>query len=92
MEWVRRGGTGVEGKRVQRLVLDPTTRVLRFGLPVAVEVPATDRAAYWHRVGPYVLGRVRRVVGEKTDDHFDCEVAEFRDEQRRVLVAVYETC
>ena len=45
-------------------------------------------AAYWQRIGPYVLGRVDRPEGEKTVDHFDCEVTEFRDDQRRVTVTV----
>lgn len=82
----------VEVRRVQRRVLDPTTRVLRFGLPTVVEVPPAERADYWLRVGPYVLGRVRRAVGGKTDDHFDREAAEFTDAQRRVSVAIYKSC
>ena len=82
----------LDPKRAQRLLLDPAVRVLRFGQPSVVDVPAVERAAYWQRVGPYVLGKVHRPEGEKTDDHFDCEVTEFRDHRRRVTVTVYEFC
>ena len=91
VEWVRRGDT-VDPKRAQRLLLDPTIRVLRFGQPSVVAVPEAQRADYWQRIGPYELGRVDRPQGERTDDHFDCEVTEFRDDQRRVTVTVYEFC
>jgi hypothetical protein len=91
VEWVRRG-EALDPKRARRLILDPTARVLVFGMPSVVDVPAADRADYWERISPYVLGSVHRTVGEKTADHFDCELAEFRDADRRVLVAVYESC
>jgi len=91
VEWARRG-EALDPKRAQRLILDPTTRVLRFGMPSVVEVPVADRAGYWEHISPYVLGHIRRTVGEKTSDHFDCELAEFRNAERRVLVAVYESC
>lgn len=91
VEWLRRG-EGVEPKRVERLIRDPVTRVLRFGQASVLEVSASERAAYWQRIEPYVRGKVHRVVGDKADDHFECEVSEFRDQQRRVAVTVYESC
>ncbi len=77
---------------MERLVLDPSARVLRFGHSPVVEIPADERVDYWLRIGPYVRGKVHRVVGQMTEDHFDCEIAEFRDAQRRVTVVVYEFC
>lgn len=91
VQWVRRG-EAVEPKRVERLILDPCNRVLRFGQSSVLEVPVGERAIYWQRIESYVRGKVHRAVGEKTEDQFDCEVSEFRDGQRRVTVAVYEFC
>ena len=65
---------------------------MRFGLAQPVEVPASERAEYWKRIKPYVRGDVQRNIGDKTTDHFDYEVREFRDAERRVLVTVYEMC
>ena len=91
VEWTRRGDSGVEPRRIERLLRDPETRVLRV-TSTRVEVPLAERDGYWARVGPYVRGRVSRVPGEKTSDHFDCAVAEFRDVSRRVLLVFEEAC
>ena len=91
VEWVRHGDK-MDPKRVARLMLDPAVKVLRFGLPEPAEVGPMERDEYWQRIEPYVRGTVRRAAGEKTNDHFDCEVTEFRNAERRTLVTVYESC
>lgn len=91
VEWVRRGGA-LDPKRARHLLLDPATRVLRLGQPDAVAVAPDERADYWSQIAPYVTGKAGRQVGQKTDDHFDCELTEFRDAQGRVTVTVHESC
>lgn len=56
-ETIRQSSGTVEPKRVERLVLDPSARVLRFGHSPVVEVPADERVAHWLRIGPYVPQR-----------------------------------
>ena len=90
VEWTRRGEQ-VDLKRVERLLADPQTRVMRFGSAEVVDVQPVERAGYWARVRPYLRG-VRRTPGEKSTDHLDCQVAEFRDLDRRVCLIFTEHC
>ncbi len=91
-EWSRRGEQA-DPKRLERVLRDAETRVLRLDAAAdVVEVPRHARAAYWAEVGPYLTGKVHRAHGERTQDHFECRAFEFRDEQRRVLVVFQESC
>lgn len=97
-EWVDAGGTrwhprsGGETppkKRLEHLLTSPEARVLHFygpDAPTAVALP--DREALWQQVRPYL----REPVVRAPNDHTDFRVAEFRDEQRRSLLVIEESC
>ena len=52
-----------------------------------MRVEDTDRAALWERVAPFLDGRPSDAVGQE-----DYEAAEFVDESRQRLLAVYVYC
>ena len=81
--WRLRHNAGL--RRIARLVASPDVRVLlAYGPDEPTEVPPADRADLWASALPHLEGRGA--------DHTSYLVAEFRDEQRRVLVIVEESC
>ncbi|MBF0688592.1 MAG: hypothetical protein IR158_12615 [Cellulomonas sp.] len=86
--WRRRGGLCTD-KRVRRLLGSPEVRVLLFYGPHApTEVEPADRDALWQRMSRYLEEPAVRDPGDFTD--FD--TGEFRDDQRRTLLVVEESC
>lgn len=86
--WLRRGGLLAE-KRLRHLLSSPEVRVLLFYGPDApTEVAPAHRDALWQRMRRYVRQPVVRVAG----DHTDFDAGEFRDDQRRTLLVVEESC
>jgi hypothetical protein len=76
-------------KRVEHLLGSPEVRVLLFYGPDApTEVSPGDRGALWHRMRPYL----RESVGGAPGDFTDFRVAEFKDDQRRSLLVIEESC
>jgi hypothetical protein len=74
---------------VEHLVLSSDVPVLLFYGPGApTEVSAADRMALWQRMRPYLRGALQRAPG----DHTDFNVAEFKDDQRRSLLVIEESC
>lgn len=85
----RSGGETPPRKRLEHLLASPEVRVLHFygsDTPTAVAPP--EREALWQRVRPYL----REPVVRAPNDHTDFRVAEFRDEQRRSLLVIEESC
>jgi hypothetical protein len=86
--WRRRGGPA-DVRRAERLLRSADVRVLHFYGPGApTEIAPGDREALWARVRPYVRDRFIRVPG----DFADFEVAEFKDDDRRSLLVIEESC
>jgi hypothetical protein len=76
-------------QRVEHLLRSPEVRVLLFYGPDApTEVGPADRAALWQRMRPYLREPVVRAPGDFTDFH----AAEFRDDGRRSLLIIEESC
>lgn len=74
---------------MRHLLSSPEVRVLLFYGPDApTEVQPADRDALWERMRRYLREPVARVPGDYTD--FDA--GEFRDDQRRTLLVVEESC
>jgi hypothetical protein len=79
----------VPTKRVEHLLRSPEVRTLLFYGPDApTEVGPADREALWQRVRPYL----REPSLRDPHDHTDFNVAEFKDEQRRLLLIIEESC
>ncbi|MCC2322274.1 hypothetical protein [Cellulomonas xiejunii] len=86
--WRRRGGLCTD-KRVRRLLGSPEVRVLLFYGPHGpTEVEPADRDALWQRMCRYLKEPAVRDPGDCTD--FDA--GEFRDDQRRTLLVIEESC
>lgn len=75
-------------KRIEHLLHAPETRVLHV-VPVEgpADVPTAEREALWQRMRPYLRDERRR-----PGDHTSFRVAEFRDDQRRSLLVIEESC
>ncbi|MPQ99577.1 hypothetical protein GB931_16965 [Modestobacter sp. I12A-02628] len=85
----RSGGGTPPKKRLEHLLASPEVRVLHFygpDAPTAVALP--DREALWQRVRSYL----REPVVRASDDYTDFRVAKFRDERRRSLLVIEESC
>ena len=81
--WRLRHNAGL--RRIARLVASPDVHVLlAYGPDDPTEVAPDERAALWASALPHLEGRAA--------DHTSYVVAEFRDEQRRVMVIVEESC
>jgi hypothetical protein len=86
--WRKRGGkdTYVEGKALQRLLLDSDTAVLHeyFGRrpPHLTVVPVEERAAFWQGA----------LAAMAESEHSDFYGAEFVSLDHRHLVVVHEDC
>ena len=79
----------ITAKRVQHLLRSPDVAVLLFygpGAPTSVE-PA-ERGALWQRVRPYLREPQARAPG----DFADFRAGEFKDDQRRSLLVIEESC
>ena len=84
--WRLRHNVGL--RRIARLVAAPDVRVLlAYGPDDPTEVPPIDRADLWARALPYLQDRAGAA-----GDHTSFVVAEFRDDRRRVLVVLEESC
>ncbi|HEX8080787.1 MAG TPA: hypothetical protein VF557_11295 [Jatrophihabitans sp.] len=88
--WRLRGGRWqAPAKRVEHLLRTPEARVLLFYAPDApTEVAPGDRDALWQRMRPYLRESVVRAPGDFTD----FQVGEFRDDERRLLLIIEESC
>lgn len=88
--WHRRGERGATPvNRVEHLMWSPDVAVLLFYGPGApTEIAPSDRAALWQRMRPYLRESVQRAPGDQTD----FSVPEFKDEQRRSLLVIQESC
>jgi len=84
VRWQIRGG--VRWNRLERLMKDPAVRLLHVYLRDIVEVPADERAALMERIRPYLKGKA------EADDYTGFRAAEFKNESRRSLLVVEETC
>jgi hypothetical protein len=84
--WRLRSNAGL--RRIARLVRSPDVRVLlAYGPEGVTEVPPAEREDLWATALPYLEGRPGD-AGSFTS----YVVAEFRDDQRRVLVILEESC
>jgi hypothetical protein len=88
--WRRRGERDATSvKRVEHLMLSSDVAVLLFyGSGRPTEVSPSERMALWERMRPYLRGPLRRAPGDQTD----FRVAEFKDDQRRSLLVIEESC
>jgi len=85
--WHRRGGV-IAGNKIKRLLLNPAVPVLLcYGTEPRL-VAAHERRDLWDRMQPYVTGR----GSEHTDDFTSFDAAEFRDDQRRSMLVIEESC
>ena len=97
-EWVDPAGTRwrlrgarwqTPAKRVEQLLRSAETGVLLFYGPDApTEVAPADRDALWQRIRPYLRQPLVRAPGDFTDFF----AGEFRDDQRRALLIIEESC
>jgi hypothetical protein len=93
--WVDAGGTSwrlrggdVPEKRVEHLLRSPDVAVLHFyGTDAPTEVAVPDREELWQRVRPYHRGTV-----QEPGDHTSFAVAEFKDDRRRYMLVIEESC
>ena len=77
-------GTELDEKAARRLVRRSDVVVLHaYGLNVAV-VEGDEKAALLHRVDDYLRG--------EAPEHSVFELADFRDPDRNVMLAVQESC
>jgi hypothetical protein len=87
VRWVLRGGWPLPWKRVQRLIKDPQVRVMHCYMNKVSDVRLEDRDELTARIRPYLDGRPIAV-----GDHTDFCAGEFKDDQRRSLLIVEESC
>jgi hypothetical protein len=80
---IRRGE--LSWTRIARSVRDPQISVVHVYLNEVRTIAPEDREAFLQKIRPYVAGPV-------PDDNTDFEVAEFRDDYRRSMILVEETC
>jgi hypothetical protein len=97
-EWVDGAGTRwrlrgerlqTPAKRVEHLLRSPEAAVLLFYGPDApTEVAPGDRGALWQRMLPYLREPTVRTPGDFTD----FRAGEFRNDDRRQLLIIEESC
>jgi hypothetical protein len=85
--WQLRGGD-LPWKRIERLIDDPQVRVLHAYANEIHDVDPEHRDSFTARIRPYLDGK--RSASE--DDYTDYQAGEFKDDQRRSLLVVEETC
>lgn len=85
--WQLRGGD-LPWKRIERLIHDPQVRVLHAYANEIHDVTLEHRDRFTAMIRPYLGGKRRAAV----DDYTDFQAGEFRDDQRRSLLVVEETC
>jgi hypothetical protein len=73
--------------RVSRLMGDPAVRVLHVYLDEVRDVTAEERVRLLARIRLYVKGEPR-----ERGDFTDFDVGEFKDDRRRSLLVVEESC
>ena len=85
VRWRVRGArTEVAHGRIRRLLERPDLRILHaYGLH-PTEVDGRDRATLLERVGRYLAG--------EAPPHSEFALAEFRDDRRRVMLVIEESC
>jgi len=87
VRWIRRGSS-IAGNDIRRLLLDASIPVLLcYSLEPRI-VPPVERAELWDRIRPYVTGRLR----DDATDHTSFDTAEFRDDERRSMLIIEESC
>lgn len=88
--WTVRGtAQTLPSKRVEHLLRSPQVRVLLcYGPEAPTEVGVDDREALWMRVRPYLRKHVVRPRGDRTE----FRTGELRDDRRRSLLVVEESC
>lgn len=85
--WRLRGEGSISAKRLEHLLGSPDVEVLLFyGTGDPSPVPPGDRERLWRRIRPYIEGR-----GPRTDQT-DFWAAEFKDDRRRSLLIIEESC
>lgn len=90
IRWRARGDAqAISEKRIKQLLRSPEVRVLLFyGPEPPTEIMPADRDALWLRVRPYLRTSPVRARG----DHTYFAAAEFKDDQRRLLLIIDESC
>lgn len=88
--WTVRGtAQTLPSKRVEHLLRSPQVRVLLcYGPEAPTEVGVDGREALWMRVRPYLRKHVVRPHGDRTE----FRTGELRDDRRRSLLVVEESC
>jgi hypothetical protein len=79
--WIRRGGL-VSEKRLRKLMVDPSVRVLHDYLGETTEVLADEREAFWTSA--------QELMRQSPYSQFTC--SEFKSEEKRHLLLVHEDC
>src|SRR6266511_96679 len=83
--WYIRGGRAQLPHRVlRRLLKRPDLRVLHAYGPHPIEVSGTERKAFLQRVERYFTG--------EAPPHSEFRLAEFRDDDHRVMLVIEEAC
>jgi hypothetical protein len=86
VRWHMRGGE-LPWKRVERLIHDPQVRVLHADQNEIRDVSREHRDEFMAMIRPYLDGK-----SITADDYTDFRAGEFKDDQRRSLLVVEETC
>ena len=86
VRWHLRGGE-LTWKGIERLIRDPQVRVLHAYQNDIRDVTPEHRDEFMAMIRPYLDGE--RVVA---DDQTDFGAGEFRDDERRSLLVIEETC
>ena len=81
-----RGGE-LPWKRVERLIHDPQVRVLHADQNEIRDVSPEHREEFMAMIRPYLDGK-----SITADDYTDFRAGEFKDDHRRSLLVVEETC
>lgn len=84
--WRIRGGE-LSWKRIERLARDPEVRVVHVYQNEIRDVPPEGRPGLLGMIRPYLVGTRRRA-----GDHTDFRAGEFKDDLRRSLLVVEESC
>jgi hypothetical protein len=79
--WIRRGGL-VSERRLRKLIVDPSVRVLHDYLGEAQEVPADQREVF--------CTSAQELMRQSPYSRFVC--SEFKSEEKRHLLVVHEDC
>ena len=85
--WQLRGGD-LPWKRIECLIHDPQVRVLHAYQNEIHDVTLEHRDVFTATIRPYLDSK----RGAAMDDYTDFRAGEFKDDQRRSLLVVEETC